>query len=63
MKTETTALAIIAPGFRILEIASLLFKLASGARCAVGADKLVDSLDRDALRLVYYYCSRLSWRW
>jgi hypothetical protein len=34
-------------------MASLLFKLASGARRAVGADKLVDSLDGDALRLVY----------
>jgi len=52
VKTETTAPPIIAPGFRIREIASLLFKPGGGPMNAVGADELVDSLGEDGLRLV-----------
>jgi hypothetical protein len=59
-ETETRALAIIVPAFRIREMASLLFKPANGTSCAVDADKLVDSLYGDALRLVYPASDDLS---
>jgi len=52
VKTETTAQAIVAPGFRIREMAPLLFKPEIALLDALGADELAGSLGADALGLV-----------